>query len=75
MVRNENAGFCHKAERQQGEMISYSILTKHGAQDGIRCIGPHSAEHVRGINILDIRMDSYILEMGLDLWQGVTKVK
>ena len=56
-------------------MISYSILTKHGAQDGIRCIGTHSAEHVRGINILDIRMDSYILEMGLDLWHGMTKVK
>ena len=56
-------------------MISYSILTKHGAQDGIRCIGTHSAEHVCGINILDIRMDSYILEMGLDLWHGMTKVK
>lgn len=68
-------GFCQEAEMQQGEMMSYSILTKHGAQDGIGCIGSHSAEHVCWINILDIRMDSYVLKMGLDLWHVMTKFK
>ena len=52
-------------------MMSYSILTQYGAQDGIRCIGTHCTEHVRGINILDIRMNSYVLEMRFDLWHGM----
>ena len=71
MVRRENTVFYHEPERQQGEMMSYSVLTQHSAQDGIRCIGTHCTEHVRGINILDIRMNSYVLEMRFDLWHGM----
>ena len=59
--------------RQRGEMMSYSVLTQHSAQDGIRCIGTHCTEHVRGIDILNIRMDSYILEMRFDLWHGMAR--
>jgi hypothetical protein len=67
----ENRWSCHEVDWQQGETVAYSVLTKHRASDGIRCIGTNSAGHVCRINVLDIRMDSYVLEMRLDLWYGI----
>jgi hypothetical protein len=50
-----------------GQGATYSILSKHGTQNCIRCIGTACTNHVSWVNVFHVSWNTNVLEMGLNL--------
>ena len=59
----------------KGKRVPYSILSKYGAQNCIRCIGTTCPYHVCWINVFYISVNTNALEMNLDLCSVINVTK